>query len=508
MLFNSFFFILIFMPLMLAGWYTLNHFHMYLPAEFFLILMSIWFYGSFGIKFLFILLFQTIIGYFISLMISHFGNRRIFLFVSVVFELGILFIFKYYSFFVENLNSLSGISIHASSIIMPVGISFYTFQQLSFLIDRCRGEAPSYSFIDYFAYALFFPKITEGPIAYHSEIISQLQDKSLRHFDSNNFTRGLSLFIMGLGKKVLLADTLSLPVNYGFEQTYYLDTITTIFVLLAYTFELYFDFSGYCDMACGISRMLGIRMPANFNSPYKSASPKELWQRWHCTLTRFFIKYVYIPLGGSRKGRFRLIINIMIVFILSGLWHGAGWTYICWGIMQGLLVIWSNIGVVQVRSSADSTTLSNAKPSKTLLQKPLFTVSHTTGVLFTFIMFMLSLIFFRSQDLSHAFGMFRRLTYFTWPGFLYRTAGKLSISETYILREALSLIAPSLTDIVNVMIFAIILIISAFIITRPNAFEISDKMKFSGKTCLFLTVIFTWSLLSLSQVSTFIYFKY
>lgn len=174
-----------------------------------------------------------------------------------------------------------------------------------------------------------------GPIVLHSEIIPQFEDPERRRFDSASFARGIYLFVLGLAKKVLLADTFGLMANFGFAQTFSLDAISTVFVILAYSFELYFDFSGYSDMAIGLGRMFHVELPLNFDSPYRSCSIKEFWQRWHITLSRFFITYVYIPLGGSRKGRARMLLNTFIVFLLSGLWHGAAWTYVAWAPCRG-----------------------------------------------------------------------------------------------------------------------------------------------------------------------------
>ena len=174
---------------------------------------------------------------------------------------------------------------------MPIGISFFTFGQISFIVDRANDDAPHYPFLKYAMYTVFFPKLIQGPIAFHKEMISQFEDRSLRRFDADNFARGLMAFIIGLGKKVLLADNLSKVVVYGFHYTYYLDTITVIMVMLAYTFQIYLDFSGYCDMASGISMMLGYTLPDNFNSPYKAVSIVDFWKRWHITLTNFFTKY-------------------------------------------------------------------------------------------------------------------------------------------------------------------------------------------------------------------------
>ena len=519
MLFNSFLFILIFFPLTLIGWYLLNHYHCYRAALAFLTGMSFWFYGMFSWKFLVILIVSILISHALSLLIrekcpsagpaaepdpSGRHWRRALLVTSIVFHLGLLFVFKYYGFFIGNIDTAFHADLPLYHIIMPIGISFYVFQQLSYLIDRCNGIAPHYCLLDYMAYVAFFPKLIEGPIAFHEEIISQFHDEEKRRFSADRFARGCVLFIIGLSKKVLLADTLALPVNYGFEQTYYLDTITVILVMLAYTFEIYFDFSGYCDMASGLSLMLGITLPVNFNSPYQSATVKELWQRWHMTLSRFFIRYVYIPLGGSRKGRRRTMINVLIVFILSGLWHGAGWTYVCWGLMQGLLVVWDDMGIVSVRDNGTS----SRKKHYLLRDHPLLTVSRRTGQFFTFLFFVISLIFFRSENMAYAGAMFRRLFYFTWPGFLYRVAGKLDIAEIYLVKEALSLAAPSLINPMYLIAFLILLAISAFVITRKNALEIATTTTFSKRTCIFLIILFVWSFLSLSQVSTFIYFKF
>jgi len=383
---------------------------------------------------------------------------------------------------------------------MPIGISFYTFQQMSYIIDRGRGDAKHYSFIDYALYVTFFPKLIEGPISFHKEILSQFNSDEKRNFNKDNFQKGLILFILGLSKKVLLADNLSLVVNYGFEQTFFLDTLTVIAVMLAYTFQIYFDFSGYCDMASGISLMMNIELPLNFNSPYKAATVKELWQRWHMTLSRFFIKYVYIPLGGSRKGKMRTVCNVLIVFILSGLWHGAGWTYICWGLMQGLLVVWDDIGIVEVAGSSKNKYL--------FRQKPLIKVPRFIGQIFTFTFFVISLFFFGAQDMNYAIGMFKRLFYFTYPGFLTRTASQLDLAENYVLSQVITMAAPQLENAMYIATMIILLAICFFVNTRKTAYEIAMNTKINKKMTIGLVILFIWSFISLSQVSTFIYFQF
>jgi alginate O-acetyltransferase complex protein AlgI len=424
--------------------------------------------------------------------------------IGVLFNLSLLFYFKYLGFFIDNLNAISGAHISAKEILMPIGISFFTFGQISFIVDRANGEAPHYSFLKYALYTVYFPKLIQGPIAFHKEMIDQFSNTELRKYDSDTFAKGIMSFIIGLSKKVILADTLSGAVNYGFQQTYYLDTVTVIAVMLAYTFQIYLDFSGYCDMANGVSMMLGFKLPVNFNSPYKASSAKELWQRWHMTLSRFFIKYVYIPLGGSRKGKLRTVINVLIVFVLSGLWHGAGWTYICWGLMQGLLVVWDDLGIIAVTNKDGE----NKKSRYLLREKPILTIPRALGNALTFFMFVVSLVFFRSEDLAHAMGMFKRLFFWTYPGFLYRTAGKLEIAENYIPRQLFSQLGMDMNNTICVITLFIYIAVSAFIMTRKNTQEIVEESDFSKKTILGLAILFVWSFISLSNVSTFIYFQF
>ncbi len=502
--FNSFTFILLFLPVLVAGWHILNRIHKYTVADGFLTLMSLYFYYTFGASFLAILIVSICANYLISFIMTKVKDNSLkaLKVIGVLFNLGLLFYFKYLGFFVDNINAVSGAGISVKEILMPVGISFYTFGQISFIIDRAKGEAEHYPFLTYVMYTVYFPKLIQGPIAFHKEMIDQFNNRELRQLNSDTFAKGLMSFIIGLSKKVILADTLARVANYGFEQAYYLDTLTVIAVMLAYTFQIYLDFSGYCDMANGVSLMLGIELPINFNSPYKASSAKELWQRWHMTLSRFFIKYVYIPLGGSRKGKRRTVINVLIVFVLSGLWHGAGWTYICWGLMQGLLVVWDDLGIVGVDDG------SSKKKKYLLREKPFFTVPRAVGNALTFFMFVVSLVFFRSQDLAHAFGMFKRAFFWTYPGFLTRTAGQLEISENYVFRQVFTRLGIGSADTVFLLTMIIYILISAFVMTRKNTGEIIKETRYDLKTVAFYTVLFILSFISLSNVSTFIYFKF
>lgn len=504
MLFNSYIFIFLFLPITLLGWYFINYLKKYELAKLYLAGMSLWFYAYFNISYLPIIVVSILVNYLLSFCISKFdynkekfkfNYKKIFMLLGLLINLGVLFYFKYYDFFLENLNVILQKDFNLRHIVLPLGISFFTFQQLSFVIDRCTGKAEHYSFINYLTFVTFFPQLIAGPIVLYKEMIPQFENQSNRCFNWDNFSDGIVLFVIGLSKKILLADVLALVVGYGFAQTFGLDTIATIFVILCYTFEIYFDFSGYCDMAMGIGKMFNIALPVNFNSPYKACNVKDLWNRWHITLSRFFITYVYIPLGGSRKGKVRTLINILIIFTLSGLWHGAAWTYVAWGAMQGLLVVWDNLYIVGIKG------MDYKEPCKLYLPKWI-------GWLFTFLFFYLSLIFFRSESMLGAFQMFKNIFSFTNTGRIFDVASRLSIPEFYAIEEAIKVIVPMFSKYLYIVLLVLYNVMCFFIISRKNAMEIAKEKKYSVSFAICLSVLFVWCVVSLSQVSTFLYFNF
>ncbi len=361
MLFNSYIFILLFLPLCVAGYYIINRFGQYRLASFFLLCMSLWFYGYFNVKYLPLIIASILVNFSIY---KGFGVvdsknctasdaeegeaeassrppvlRGLLLLIGIIFNLGILFYYKYYDFFVTNINAAFGTSWHLKKLLLPLGISFFSFQQLGFVIDSYRREVPDYDFLNYALFVSFFPQLIAGPIVKHDELVPQFQDPARRRVSWDNMAKGIYIFVMGLSKKVLLADIFGNAVNYCYSNASELTPAMALMALFAYPIQLYFDFSGYCDMAIGIGRMLNVELPVNFNSPYKARHMGEMWDRWHMTLTRFFTKYVYIPLGGNRRGALRTYLNVMIVFLLSGLWHGAGWNFVLWGAINGLMVV-------------------------------------------------------------------------------------------------------------------------------------------------------------------------
>ena len=345
MLFNSYEFVLIFLPILLILYYAVNRIKKKNVTLVVLIVASLFFYAFGNIKFIFVILGSVLINWIISVLINRLPNddkkmsRKLWLFIGIAVNILIILIFKYYNFFVVNVNNVFHATFDIRNIFLPLGISFYTFQQISYIVDTYRGETKDYSFLEYAAFVTFFPQLVAGPIVMHDELIPQFRDESRRRYNADYFSEGLYYFSIGMFKKVWIADTFSKAVNMGWS---FLDSATAmelIIIMLSYTFQIYFDFSAYSDMAIGLARMFNIELPINFNSPYKSLSIKEFWDRWHMTLTRFLTKYIYIPLGGSRKGKFRTYANIFIVFLISGFWHGASWTFIFWGVCHGVAMI-------------------------------------------------------------------------------------------------------------------------------------------------------------------------
>lgn len=340
MLFNSYVFILAFLPLTLLGYYLLGKLPERIPLnKLFLVLASFVFYGYNNPRYVPIIVCSILVNYALSqgmLVARRKFIRLPLMLLGLALNLGVLFYFKYHDFFVSNMNSAFGLHFALNNLALPLGISFFTFQQLSYVIDSYRRTVPRYNILDYALFVTFFPQLVAGPIVLHSEIVPQFADPKNRRFNFDNFAPGLYAFALGLFKKVIVADTFGIAVEAGFAAAQTLNTAEAWFVALGYTLQLYFDFSGYCDVATGVALMFNIKLPLNFNSPYKSLNIREFWQRWHMTLSRFLTNYIYFPLGGSRRGTVRTCINLMIVFLASGLWHGAGWLFLLWGLLHGL----------------------------------------------------------------------------------------------------------------------------------------------------------------------------
>ena len=487
MLFNSTFFIVCFLPLTLIGWYLLKKINNPLYSKLYLLGMSLWFYGYYNPWYLFILLFSLICNFTISFIFSKTEktlSRNITLCIGLFANIGLLFYFKYFNFFIDNCNMLFHTDWSIEKIALPLGISFFTFQQISFVIDRYRNTAPHYGFLDYGCFVTYFPQLVAGPIVLHNEFIPQLKEQKNKPINIELFFDGISLFILGLAKKVLLADTLAILVNAEYANIAYLDAPSAWLTIIFYMLELYFDFSGYCDMARGLGKMFGFELPENFNSPLMATSVKDFWRRWHMTLSRFLTTYIYIPLGGNRKGLLIKCRNLLIVFLVSGFWHGANWTFVVWGLLHGFAMVFESI-FPKLRFKYD------------------WLNRIVTGIFVT-----LTFSIFRSDSLSDAWLLMQKLFAGGFKGFFVGMCNALQITETYPIRKVLEMKLPQLQNPFYVTCTLLLLAISIALIAGPKAEDFLKKKGTKKGTLLLLAILFTWAFVSLSQVSTFLYFNF
>ena len=344
MVFSSYLFICAFLPVVLIGYYGLSFLKSNVWQKLFLIVSSLFFYGYYSVKYLLLILASIAVNYLAAICMSRFeeGRKKAVLLCGIVFNVALIGYFKYYDFFVGTVNQIFGTDLILRRIVLPLGISFFTFQQLSFLISVYRGEEKVGNLLDYSIFVTFFPQLVAGPIVLYSEMIPQFQDTKRRYFNAEHFQKGIYYFAAGLCKKALLADNLAVFADNGFAMS---DPgmAASWAAAVSYTLQIYFDFSGYSDMAIGLGWMFNIELPFNFLSPYKSRSISEFWRKWHITLGRALSMYIYKPLGGNRKGLFFTCLNLMITFLVSGLWHGAAWTFVVWGMLHGAFVVLERI---------------------------------------------------------------------------------------------------------------------------------------------------------------------
>ncbi len=482
MQFNSYIFILVFLPLSLAVYFGLNHAGKRKASIIFLILASLFFFAWANPPYVFIIIFSALFNWAVSRLFYRCADgsgrrKKIILTLGILVDLGILFYFKYYNFFIDNLNLIFGSSFNTLNVIMPLGVSFFTFQQIAWLVDSYRGETDGddTTFLNYVLFTVYFPKVSMGPILLHEDFFPQLEDEERMHAHAKDLSQGLMMFSVGLFKKVFIAEIFAAPVNWAWNGNIgALSLMDAVLVMLGYVFQLYFDFSGYSDMAVGISRMFGIDLPQNFDSPYKALSPIDLWRRWNMTLTRFFRKYLYFPLGGSRKGSVRTYLNIFIVFVASGLWHGAGWTYILWGAAQGVAQILNR----RFRKAWDK-------------------VNKFVRWFVTFLFVNLTWSLFRADSLSSAFAFFTRLFNFKdiWPTDAF-------IDSFYGMAEFLVFLTDHRRLSVLVCYLAVLLLVTC----TKNLWE--EKLLPTVGRSAFTIVLLVWSMISFMGVSSFIYFAF
>lgn len=330
MVFSSTIFLCVYLPLVLLGYYICPK----KGRNLFLLIASLVFYAWGEPKYVFLMIFSILVNYiFGRLMDKHRENKKrlkLMLVLSVVIDLGLLSVFKYTDFVITNINAIFGSSFDLLNIALPIGISFYTFQAMSYTIDVYRDDVRvQKNLIDFGMYITMFPQLIAGPIVRYADVQDQLAERSVTTAD---FSEGVMRFVVGLGKKVLLANQMGAVWSDIYALGGDVSALMAWTGAIAYTFQIYFDFSGYSDMAIGLGRMFGFKFPENFRYPYQSVSITDFWRRWHITLSTWFKEYLYIPLGGNRRGLARQALNLLIVWSLTGFWHGAGWNFVMWGL--------------------------------------------------------------------------------------------------------------------------------------------------------------------------------
>jgi alginate O-acetyltransferase complex protein AlgI len=389
MLFNSLEFIFCYLPITIVLYYLCAYFSKSYAVTF-LSLASMVFYAIWSPIFTLLLLFSITANYTGAFILCKFHqpNLRKYIFlVFLLFNFGLLFYYKYLGFFFFNCNWLFGTTFSITEIFLPLGISFFTFTQLAFLVDVYKGEAKEYNFIHYVLFVTYFPHLIAGPILHHQQMMPQFADKKIYVFNINNLTSGTVLFVIGLSKKVLLADKLGFIAGPIFDSPVNIPEFFTAWkASLSYSLQLYFDFSGYSDMAVALALMMGVSLPINFNSPYKAKSIIDFWRRWHISLSQFLLHYLYIPLGGNKKGPIMRYRNLFITMVLGGLWHGASWNFAIWGGLHGAYLIFNH----SFRLLRFPPWMKNIKGMAYL------------GWLLTFLCVVIAWVFFRASDFAKA----------------------------------------------------------------------------------------------------------
>lgn len=494
MLFNSYAF-LTFLPIVWAVYFILNRFRLFKAGSCVLIIASFVFYGYADYRLCFLLAFSITINYLLHLVLTDAGDtdggqrsvtvRRLSLTAGIVVNLGLLYYFKYLDFTLENMNRFLGTDFVLKNIVLPLGISFYTFQQLSFVIDSYQRKTERSPFLEYCLFVSFFPQLVAGPIVLHEEMIPQFRNPEKRKINYENMISGMEYFIIGFAKKILVADSFARICDAGYENLHQLSSFSAVITILTFTLQIYFDFSGYCDMALGLGRFFNIVIPINFDSPYKAATISDFWKRWHMTLTRFLTTYVYIPLGGSRKGMRRTCINVMLVFTVSGLWHGAAWTYVLWGIIHGVAMVICRVG------------------RKVLEHMPQWLLWIST-----FVFVNIAWVFFRAEFFRQPWYLLRQVVSGGAGGlhgdmvsaFCDNTIWKLTLERL--------MAAPALQCLCQIAVTLWCVFGVVICVRFPSSHELIRAKRRSGIWYVWLSILFVWSFTWLSQVSKFIYFNF
>jgi len=498
-LFNSYIFIFVFLPATAFLFHLLRYKRFFRSSFVVLVAASLFFYAWWSPEYLVLLMSLILFNFGIAqaMFFAKKNNGRylkVLLIAGIASNLAILSYYKYANFFVDNLNYFSGFNLTMATVILPIGISFFTFQKIGLLVDIYQNKIVELDFLYYSLFVTFFPQLIAGPITHHSEVIPQF--KGLKNVSFDPICRGINYFVIGLSKKAVLADSIAKFATLQFNacaQGQHLDFLAVWSAALAYTVQLYFDFSGYSDMAIGLGLLFGIELPINFNSPYKSKSVIEFWQRWHITLSRFLKDYLYIPLGGNRKGNSRRYFNLLITMFLGGFWHGAGWTFIAWGALHGLYLVinhgWrSLINHFNIRFKEDDF------------------IPNLSARILTFLAIVMAWVFFRARDLNTAGDMIKSmlgLNGFSLPSHSTSPCDPAITLAADLILLLITWTAPNTQELMHYT--------GPQYANTRQAVQGSENQKVWRPSLawgLYIGSLFALSLMMLSRVSEFIYFQF
>lgn len=491
MLFNSYEFIFLFLPITFFVYFWLNKKRLTQASKAWLVFASLFFYSWWNAIYLPLILGSILFNFTVGSTITKMGSisttlskgfsRKSLLAFGIISNILLLAYFKYMDFFILNANTLLGSQWNLMHIVLPLGISFFTFTQIAYLVDAYRNEVKEMDYLNYTLFVTFFPHLLAGPILHHKEMMPQFDSLKSKVINYKNIAAGLFLFSIGLFKKVVIADTFAQWANAGFDTAQTLNLIEAWVTSLSYTFQLYFDFSGYTDMALGVALLFNIRLPINFNSPYKALDIQDFWRRWHITLSRFLRDYIYIPLGGNRNGELRTYSNLFTVFLVGGLWHGASWMFVIWGALHGSAIVihraWKSLG---------------------------FTMNKYLAWFITFNFINITWVFFRAKDGTHVQNIFNGmlgLNGIVLPSFL---ANKLPFLHQF----GVSFGRFLLTIKGDLVTFAAIAAGFTILLMFRNSTTLSEQLKPTLTFQTWTAVALAFGLLNLTKVSEFLYFNF
>ncbi|MBX2860097.1 MAG: MBOAT family protein [Vampirovibrio sp.] len=465
---------------------ALNRWRLLTAAKAWLVLASLFFYSYWNPAYLWLIVASLLVNYAIGTALTQPKPKttlppKLVLCLGVAFNLGLLLYYKYTGFLLQNLNGLLSSPIDIPTILLPLAISFFTFQQVAYLVDCYQKRAQEYDFLNYTLFVTFFPQLIAGPIVHHQEMMPQFQSARKKVFNPKLISLGLFTFFVGLSKKVLIADTFADVANYGFAYEGAFSFIESWLIAYAYGFQIYYDFSGYTDMALGLAFLFNIRLPLNFDTPYRATTLQDFWRRWHMTLSRFLRDYVYIPLGGNRNGQWLTYQNLFLTFLIGGIWHGAAWTFVIWGALHGA-------GLVLQR----------------LWQKLNIPLQPWVAGFITFHYVMLAWVFFRATSLDSAFRLVQSMVGLN--GLTFKT-GLPNPIQSFV-DSARWFPAFTTGDFHSDIYLILLVVFLAITVLIKQTDRFQERFHPTPATILLTLTLAILGLSQLSQVSEFLYFNF